>query len=229
MDNTTVNIDSFASVPWVNNETGETVFVLGAGSIGSFLSMFLSRAGFKIVIMDFDKIEARNLGGQLFAKDQVGQYKCYAIKNSIERFSSYDVHAIANHYEASSELKCNFTFSAVDNMQARKDLFENWVVSTADSPVEPIFIDGRLECEMLQIFCVTRNRIKKYRERLFDDDAIEDATCSLKSTTHCSAMIASFMTGYFTNHLTNIYQRDNVRDVPFFFEYFVPLNLVTNG
>ena len=84
----------------------------------------------------------------------------------------------------------------------------------------------RLTMEQLQIFCVTPDRIEEYeREHLFDDSEVEDAPCTMKQTSHSAAMIASHMVGLFTNHITNIYEREIIRDIPFYYEYFIPITL----
>ena len=80
--------------------------------------------------------------------------------------------------------------------------------------------------EQLQIFCVTPDKIEEYeQEHLFDDSEVEDAPCTMKQTSHSAAMIASHMVGSFTNHITNIYERELIRDVPFYYEFFIPVTL----
>ena len=95
----------------------------------------------------------------------------------------------------------------------------------------PIFIDGRLLMEQMQIFCVRGdkpNDIKRYEEEfLFDDSEVDDDLCTAKQTTHSAAMIAGFMTGFLTNHSTNVSLKKEAREVPFMTEYFIPLNLMT--
>ena len=46
--------------------------VIGAGGIGSWLSILLSRIGVQPMIIDYDTIENHNLGGQLFKESQIG-------------------------------------------------------------------------------------------------------------------------------------------------------------
>ena len=41
-------------------------------------------------------------------------------------------------------------------------------------------------------------------------------------------MIAGHMVGFFTNHITNINLRDEVREIPFIYEYFTPMNLTVS-
>jgi hypothetical protein len=132
---------------------------------------------------------------------------------------------MAEKYDSDS-IKHRYMFSGFDNMQARKDMFNNFIVYVnswkEDGGSEtPIFIDGRLSAEQLQIFCVTPDKIEEYKKHLFNDDEVEDAPCTFKQTSHAAAMIASHMVGFFTNHYTNNVIGEIVRDVPFKWEYFI--------
>ena len=53
--------DRFKDAPWFP-QRDELVMIGGAGGIGSWLSFFLVRAGFKPTVYDFDVIEEHNLG-----------------------------------------------------------------------------------------------------------------------------------------------------------------------
>lgn len=214
----------FKDAPWFP-ETDELCLVGGAGGIGSWLSFFLVRAGFKPIVYDFDIIEEHNLGGQLFRKSDINIAKVVALHDIIKTFCGEEISTFNEKIDENSPTH-HFCFSAFDNMKARKDLFEVWKRSIPGCPVQPVFIDGRLTMEQLQIFCVTPDRIIEYEtEHLFDDSEVEDAPCTMRQTSHTAAMIASKMVSMFTNHITNIYEREVVRDVPFFYEHFVPVNL----
>ena len=127
-----------------------------------------------------------------------------------------------------------------EEAEALVDLFKDIGASAELTPIHktekqmsnipgdtPIFIDGRLRAEQMQIFCVTPNNIEAYEAHLFDDTEVEDAPCTLKQTSHSAAMIASHMVAFFTNHLTNNNAKDIERNVPFLWEYFIPLDYLT--
>lgn len=217
--------ERFRGAPWFHQGTPEIVMVGGSGGIGSWLTFFLTRAGFSPMIYDFDDVEEHNIGGQMFRTSDIGSSKVSAISKIIKEFCGEDIFTFNQRIDLDSPSHY-FTFSAFDNMQARKDLFAVWKRSIPGSLVTPIFIDGRLEAEQLQIFCVTPDKIDEYeREHLFDDSDVEDAPCSMRQTTHSAAMIATHMVAFFTNHITNIYERQTQRTVPFYYEYFIPINL----
>ena len=220
----TQQFDRFKDAPWFP-QRDELVMIGGAGGIGSWLAFFLTRAGFKPTIYDFDVIEEHNVGGQLFRNSDVGLPKVSALFNIIKEFCGSEINTFNERIDENSPTHY-FMFSAFDNMRARKDLFEVWKKSIPNCPVTPIFIDGRLTMEQLQIFCVTPDKIEEYEQNhLFDDSEVEDAPCTMKQTSHSAAMIASHMVGAFTNHITNIYEREIIRDVPFYYEFFIPVTL----
>ena len=235
----------FKDAPWFPKEE-TNVIVGGAGGIGSWLTLLLSRAGFYPVVYDFDVLEGHNLAGQLYTqKDaEIGALKVDALKGLCKHFADTDITVMAEKYTKDS-MTHNYVFSAFDNMQARKDMFAAWKEyvkeweefnSVADAthipniPLsEPIFIDGRLTAEQMQIFCVTPDKIEEYEKHLFDDSEVEDAPCTMKQTSHSAAMIASHMVGFFTNHMTNNAVKDKDRTVPFFWEYFIPINYINEN
>ena len=239
---TEVHSSRFKDAPWFPTEE-TNVIVGGAGGIGSWLTLMLSRAGFYPIVYDFDRLEEHNLAGQLYgqtdAKDMVP--KVDALKGLCKNFADTDITVMNEKYTKDS-MSHHYVFSAFDNMQARKDMFSAWceyvkewkkqTSSELQGALEesffhtPIFIDGRLTAEQLTIFCVTPDKIEAYKEHLFNDSEVEDAPCTMKQTSHSAAMIASHMTGFFTNHFTNNQVGENDRNIPFMWEYFIPINYI---
>jgi molybdopterin/thiamine biosynthesis adenylyltransferase len=213
----------FKDAPWFPK--GESnVVVGGAGGIGSWLTFLLARAGFSPIVYDFDTIEAHNLGGQLFGIEHINMHKTEAIKEIVSKFCNTDIMIFSEKFDTES-MSAEHMFSAFDNMQARKDMFEIWWRDNSQNP-NAVFIDGRLLMEQLQVFCVTPATAKEYHtDHLFDDSEVAAENCTMKQTSHSASMIASLMVGFYTNHVTNIVQGSVVRQVPFIHEYFIPINL----
>ena len=242
---TEVHSSRFKDAPWFPKEE-TNVIVGGAGGIGSWLTLMLSRAGFFPIVYDFDRLEEHNLAGQLYTKSDAEQniLKVDALKVLCKHFADTDITVMSEKYTKDS-MSHHYVFSAFDNMQARKDMFNSWkeyvkewqdfnetLKAQEDTGQEimdlnvPIFIDGRLTAEQMQIFCVTPDKIEEYEKHLFDDTEVQDAPCTMKQTSHSAAMIASHMVGFFTNHMTNNAVGEKDRTVPFFWEYFIPINYI---
>lgn len=217
--------ERFKDAPWYNPENSEMVLIGGTGGIGSWLAFFLARAGFSPTVFDDDIVEEMNIAGQLFRTSDVGKSKVQAVHDITRDFTGSEINGINGKYTMEEGIAHSFMFSAFDNMEARKTMFEKWKANINDSLVDPIFIDGRLNAEQMQILCVRKNDIEKYEQHLFSDSEVEDAPCAFKQTTHAAAMIASHMTAFFTNHITNIRENAMVRDIPFYYEFFIPITL----
>ena len=74
-----------------------SVGIAGAGGLGSNAAMALARAGVgHLVIVDFDKVEKKNLTRQYYFLNQVGKLKVKALKANIERAAEgVEVDAVA--------------------------------------------------------------------------------------------------------------------------------------
>lgn len=228
----------FKDAPWFPKEE-TNVIVGGAGGIGSWLTLLLSRAGFHPVVYDFDILEEHNLAGQLYGKNSAESRrpKVEALKDLCLEYADTQL-TIFNEKYTTESMSHHYVFGALDNMQARKDMFtawceyvKEWEIECQDNPgmdqQVPMFIDGRLTAEQMQIFCVVPDKIEAYKEHLFDDTEVEDAPCTMKQTSHSAAMIASHMVGFFTNHMTNNMSGEDDRTVPFKWEYFIPINYIS--
>lgn len=224
----------FKDAPWYTGDYQTPTYILlgGAGGIGSWTALLLSRAGFRPVVYDFDTVEAHNIGGQLYDVASIEKLKVEALHKIIVDFAeiSIDISEERMNEESSSN---KYVISAFDNMIARKQMFENWVklyASPASSHYDPtgLFIDGRLTAEQMWIYCVkasSKDDIEAYRKTIFPDSELPDDPCTFRQTSHAAAMIASHIVGFLTNHITNIIDGDDVRAVPFEWEYIIPMDL----
>lgn len=212
----------FSGAMWFNAIQLSTVVLAGLGGIGSYVLFCLSRMKPKQVFLyDDDVVELANLSGQLYSAPMVGKRKVDAMAELARDFSCYyGVQAVPQKFTkdtpAGDIMICGF-----DNMQARKDFFEAWVKHLVNhpSPSKCLFIDGRLNMEEFQVFCMRGNdtySIEKYhREYLFEDYQAESLQCSMKQTTYCANMIGSVIVNLFTNFIANQLKPLIDRDVPF--------------
>ena len=72
-----------------NPENQKTkIVVIGAGSTGSFLSLTLAKMGLtNIKVIDYDKVEEKNIPNQFFRTQDIGKYKIDALKEIINDFT----------------------------------------------------------------------------------------------------------------------------------------------
>ena len=194
------------------------IIVGGAGGIGSWVSMFLSRIGHTLYIFDNDAIDETNMAGQLYRINQIGVNKAEATKQNIELFTDNKNTEVFGLYDDNSPTS-PIVFSCFDNMKARKLMFEKWKAQEN----RDIFIDGRMLAEIGMVFCVTKGKEVEYEAELFDDSEVRDAPCSFKATSHCGALIGSLMTSGLNNFIVNKKLGEDFRELPFKFTFELPL------
>lgn len=220
------NTSRFSSAIWYSEIQNTPVLLAGLGGIGSWLALMLSRVNIKeLFLYDFDRIDGSNMSGQLYSNSNIGQYKTFAISNTLHSFSRfYDVRCFNEPYSSSSGTS-NIMICGFDNMEARKVFFKNWCkhVKSALNKNKCLFIDGRLNAEEFQVIAFTgdnTNAINEYSNKwLFDDSDVEEAICSYKQTSFMANMIASVMTNILVNHIANLCSPIFPRDIPFFISY----------
>ena len=220
--------DRFKDAVWAQNPKDTLILIGGQGGIGSWLTLLLSRIGYTLITYDDDLFEEHNMSGQFVDRSAIRMSKVNAISILCNRFGcTNDIHTFNERIDAETPSH-KFVITGFDNMEARKVAFDSWFeYNKSKGNSDAIFIDGRLDLEKFQIFCITPKDTKRYRnEFLFNDSEVPDAACTMKQTTHTAVMIAAFMTGFITNHITNIINNNKSRRVPFMTEYFLPLNML---
>jgi hypothetical protein len=217
---------AFKDADWYG-KCNRLISIAGAGGTGSWLALFLARNNFEILIYDDQKVERRNMSGQFYKGMDEGSFKITSLHDNIVHFADKYINTSGLKLTESNFIASNYFFSCVDNMEARKNIFDNWKRRYKDVK-DAIFIDLRLELELLQVYAVTSDRIEDYEKTLSFEGDKEEAICSLKQTTHNAAMIAAIATNMFLNFLVNISTGSTVRQVSFFTEYFSPVNVFTD-
>ena len=112
-----------------------TLAVVGCGGVGSWVAIGLSRLKHKVVLIDGDKIERKNLDRQLFTEADIGKHKAEALANRINSMLGTE-YAYDNTY-VSPGWTCNVdaVLCCVDNNPARIACLE-W----ADATKRPVII-----------------------------------------------------------------------------------------
>lgn len=226
--------DRVSGAPWFDYLSGKSVIIGGAGGIGSFVSFLLSRISMEITIFDMDTFEIHNMSGQLVPLSGIGKKKVDVAAEIATAFSDHTNIIGMDTAFTTADYPSEIMISCFDNMKARKDMFTVWKEglseASEESKKEFIFIDGRLNAEQYQIYCVKGDSpedIERYEtEFLFSDEEADAGVCSFKQTTHCAAGIASHMVGYLTNFASNIVNNTSSFSVPFRMEYISTLNLM---
>lgn len=223
----TRTIDRFKGADWYETINRFKINILGCGGIGSWAALALSSVVNNMELIDDDIIEIHNIGGQNFSFYDIGFYKTESTANKLYQMSpNCNISIISKRLNENTDFfnyEESITISAVDNMKARKMLFNNFLNRACENS---LFIDGRMEAELFQIFCVPykdKEKIERYKQTLFNDEDLEDAPCNYKATRYVGMMIGSLIQQLAVNHAANLSHKFDIKELPFKIRYVGPM------
>lgn len=104
----------------------KTILIVGCGGLGSNLALTLGASGIgKIILVDFDKVEAHNIHRQIaFSLEDIGRNKAEVLKQKIlARYQEVEVAVFTEPFEqitdSLSAEKLDLILDATDNFQTR--------------------------------------------------------------------------------------------------------------
>lgn len=214
----------FSSALWYDKIRNSNITLAGLGGIGSWTALLLARLGPRyIYAYDDDIVEAGNMSGQLYRTNDINCSKVHSTSEIAKRFASYHGFLCYKQRFTEDSIPGNTMICGFDNMASRKMFYNKWKNHALLHPENSLFIDGRLNAEELQIFCIRGNdsyHMEKYEnECLFSDEEADQTVCSYKQTSHCASMIASLIVNLYTNFMANKCEPLIERDVPFLTYY----------
>ena len=104
--------------------------ICGAGTLGSRLAEMLARSGWRnLAVLDFDRVEERNLSNQIYELHQIGLPKVTALADRIHRATGVEVrcfkHRLEEHNQARLLSGYDLLIDCFDNSLARR-LVQDW-------------------------------------------------------------------------------------------------------
>ena len=204
----------------------QDILIIGAGGIGGFTALSLSRINHTLFIYDMDVVEPHNIAaGQFFTINDIGQSKVKALRDNIIKFGGNQrINAFLRYNKDSIVMP--FTILALDNMETRKLAVLKWRAAYLESNNAnkfPILIDGRLEGEQGIIYTLrTIADADRWLDEWFPDTEIEGGSCTMRATSYNAMMIGANITAIFNNHIANMVNGDNIRVIPYKLEYGFP-------
>lgn len=186
------------------------ITIIGVGGIGSPTALGLAKLGFgAMTLYDPGRVETHNRPNQLFRKqDELdeedeecrGRFKVAAMKEIIGEFAEWcEVNAMAEQFEGQHALE-GIVISAVDHMEVDEETKawgrkEIWQRVRYNVNV-PLFIDGRLGGETVQVYTVRPCRLEDveyYEETLFLDEEAIPLPCTEQSIIYSGFAIAAII------------------------------------
>lgn len=177
----------------------QPITVIGAGAIGSFAVLALTKMGFfKVKVYDFDQVSDVNMSCQWFRISDIGKPKVKALQDLIFDFTNTNIEAIDERFDGSQDLD-GIVISSVDSMEVRRLIWNKVKNNKAVS----WFIDPRMASEYALSFVMNpsdEKDIKAYETTLYEDKDAVDEPCTSRSTMYTATMLA----GYVAKHVKDL-------------------------
>lgn len=179
------------------------VTVIGAGAIGSFVTLALAKMGFyDFMVYDDDKIEPENMNCQFFRVGDVGKNKARALGQLVKSFTEEDIAEFPYKWEPKHAPNQGVVITAVDNMDVRRQVFE---AHKGQAPNTKWVIDPRMSAEVCSVqFYNPADPLscERYQKTLYSDNESVEERCTAKSTVYTVLSISGLVAVTVKNLLT---------------------------
>lgn len=183
-------IRQFDLVP--NGVLKTPVTVIGAGAIGSSVTLWLAKLGMEnISVWDPDQVSIENLSCQLYGPEDIGKPKVEALSSIVTKLSTGKITPHAARWEATSATK-GIVVMAADCMEVRAKSFE--AIRQNCFQVSH-FIDCRMGAEMALMYCMepfSQKDCASYRKTLYTNENAVQAPCTAKATGYTGSLLSAW-------------------------------------
>lgn len=171
------------------------ITVIGAGSIGSWTVLALSKMGASNVwVYDGDVVEDVNIGSQLYTDGDIDLMKVDALSSKMVLLANAYISTREFYWSPEETVSEGIIIAAVDNMTTRSELY------MTHKGKDLWLIDGRMAANEINIYAFKLNdeaRCSDYEDTLFSDEEAEVIGCSERSVMYntftCGGLIASLV------------------------------------
>src|SRR5262245_60544865 len=106
------------------------IIVCGAGALGSHLAENLVRQGVRnLTAIDFDRVEAHNIGTQVYEEGDIGAFKAQALQTRCFHATGIEVEAVTKWLDADNVAKllreADLVLESFDNAESRRLVTEH--------------------------------------------------------------------------------------------------------
>jgi sulfur carrier protein ThiS adenylyltransferase len=118
-----------------------TIGIAGCGGLGSTMAVSLTRVGIgRLILADFDKIEASNLNRQQFFRSQIGLPKVQALADNLQKislFTSFELHQCKLDQINIPEIfeSVDVMIEAFDKAEMKQMIIESWLQNCPSIPL----------------------------------------------------------------------------------------------
>jgi hypothetical protein len=171
---------------------GEQITVIGAGAIGSWVTLSLAKMGFEnLTVFDHDKVDTVNLNSQFYRFRDVGESKVKALAQMVLDFTGTHIEPIEAKYEKG--VFPGIVISAVDSMTVRKTIWESHAGFGIHTKA---VIDPRMGAETALLYVMNpmrRKDMNDYAKTLYDDQDALQERCTAKATIYTANLLSGLV------------------------------------
>ena len=179
--------------------------VIGVGAAGRQVAIQLTAMGMPwLQLVDFDVVEAVNLGPQGFYQDDIGRPKVEAVAEICQEMNhQVEVDPIHDRFRRSINVG-DVVFCCVDDMNARRHIWK-----AVEHRVD-FFGDIRMTAEVLRVLVAINDvtvdaaSSEHYPTTLFRGDQAYRGACTAKSTIFCANIAAGLLMHQFSRWLRRL-------------------------
>lgn len=190
------------------------VTVIGAGAVGSFCALALTKLGVEnLFVYDDDGVSEHNLPNQFYriSDAESQKFKTDALRDIVKDFCGADIDRSLNRYEG--QPLTEVTVVATDNMASRKLVWEQFQMQS----LARVLIEARMGGELGIVYTIQfKNADSKefYNEVLHEDSESEEIPCTERSVIYNVLMISSLVCRAFKAYVNGEkYPREVVMDL----------------
>jgi sulfur carrier protein ThiS adenylyltransferase len=159
----------------------------------------------RLVLVDFDEVEATNVTTQGYLQSDVGVPKVLAAEQMVKALDpSIEVRTIADRWRPTMELGAA-TFCCVDSISAREAIWKS-----AGSAC-PFWVDGRMRGEVIRVLAAWDEPSRqRYSGSLFAQAEAQVGSCTSRSTIYAASIAAGLMVHQFARWLRALPPEEDV-------------------
>lgn len=171
------------------------ITLVGAGAIGSFTALLLSKMGYDgmIHVCDPDTIEEHNLSNQFYPLRDEGKRKVHALAKVVHDYSGVRIDPDERRLD-SCPITAGALILAVDSMDTRITLWKSAL--NLSRSMDWVF-DARMGAELMRVYTVNMQSEKErdhYAKSLYPSSEAQQLPCTARSVIYNVAVVAGLLT-----------------------------------
>jgi ThiF family len=174
-----------------NPKRARPVVLIGAGSIGSFIALFLAKAGVSdITVFDHDTVASHNVPMSLYRESDVGHYKVEALREIVATLTDVELKVFPEAFSNQSLKRCSVIMSVDDMDNGRIPIWDR----IRESMTIDVMLDTRVHEGYGEVYTIrpqTSSDRDNYEKTLFPNSEAAMRICGTHGFAPISTGLAS--------------------------------------